>query len=113
MLAIRTVQTERISLYKTWKRSRGKGSKEESFDIDIIVSNCSLLKWHQRPLKINVVELAPRVLLLLRADQIHKSRSFRRRRRRCTRTPITSRKLLSISVYMPEEGRSSKELRSI
>ncbi|VVA94898.1 unnamed protein product [Arabis nemorensis] len=36
MLAKRTVQTERISLYKTWKiswtRSRGKGSEEESFE---------------------------------------------------------------------------------
>ncbi|CAH8347502.1 unnamed protein product [Eruca vesicaria subsp. sativa] len=32
MLGKRTVQTERISLYKTWKRSRGKGSKEESFE---------------------------------------------------------------------------------
>ncbi|KAL0701439.1 hypothetical protein Bca4012_057561 [Brassica carinata] len=32
MLAKRTVQTERISLYKTWKRSRGKGSEEENFE---------------------------------------------------------------------------------
>ncbi|CAH2066718.1 unnamed protein product [Thlaspi arvense] len=36
MLAKRTVQTERISLYKAWKiswtRSRGKGSEEESFE---------------------------------------------------------------------------------
>ncbi|KAF3516100.1 hypothetical protein DY000_02062697 [Brassica cretica] len=36
MLAKRSVQTERISLYKTWKiswtRSRGKGSEEESFE---------------------------------------------------------------------------------
>ncbi|EOA34007.1 hypothetical protein CARUB_v10021503mg [Capsella rubella] len=36
MLAKRTVQTERTSLYKTWKiswaRSKGKGSEEERFD---------------------------------------------------------------------------------
>ncbi|KAH0874911.1 hypothetical protein HID58_072273, partial [Brassica napus] len=36
MLAKRSVQTERISLYKTWKiswtRSRGKGTEEESFE---------------------------------------------------------------------------------
>ncbi|KAJ0241142.1 SAG18 [Hirschfeldia incana] len=32
MLAKRTVQTERISLYKTWKRSKGKGSEEESLE---------------------------------------------------------------------------------
>ncbi|KAF3521474.1 hypothetical protein F2Q69_00050591 [Brassica cretica] len=36
MLAKRSVQTERISLYKTWKiswtRSKGKGTEEESFE---------------------------------------------------------------------------------
>ncbi|KAL1189952.1 hypothetical protein V5N11_012712 [Cardamine amara subsp. amara] len=32
MLAKRTVQTERVSLYTIWKRSRGKGSEEESLE---------------------------------------------------------------------------------